>query len=212
MIGNDVVDLCDRDADSATFSARFDERVFAPSERSRIAMSADPETCRWRMWSAKEAAYKAARKADPTVIFSPKRFEVRFSETDSQGAEICLGSTNPSRIEVQFFFDGSSVHAVALAPGWKHARVVHGCERVSADSMGASRSFGPGSAARRLALQRLARALEFRRDQLEIRREDRIPVLFENGRPVAGNLSLSHHGEWVAFAFECGVTTGEAAE
>ena len=212
MIGNDIVDLCDPDADFATFSARFDQRVFAPSERSRIAMSEDPEICRWRMWSAKEAAYKAARKADPTVIFSPKRFEVRFLETDSPGAEIRLGSTNPSRIEVQFFSEGSSVHAVALSPGWKHARVVHGCERISTHSLGTASSSGSGSAARRLALARLARALEFRRDQLEIRREDRIPVLFENGRRVAGNLSLSHHGEWVAFAFECGVTTGEAAQ
>lgn len=210
MVGNDVVDLCDPDADFASYSPRFDERVFAPSERRCIATSADPETCRWRMWSAKEAGYKAVRKADPTVVFSPRRFEVRLEGTDSQAAEIRGESPGSSRIEVRFFFDESSVHAVALCPGWIAAKVVHGCERISTRLMETSSPDGPGSAARQLALERLASALEIRRDKLEIRREDRVPVLFENGRRVEGNLSLSHHGEWVAFAFESGVTTGEA--
>ena len=126
MVGNDVVDLCDPDADFASFSPRFDERVFAPSERRCIATSADPESCRWRMWSAKEAAYKAVRKTDPTVVFSPRRLEVRFTGTGSQDAEIRGESLGNSRIEVRFFFDASSVHAVALCPGWIDAKVVHG--------------------------------------------------------------------------------------
>ena len=33
MVGNDIVDLRDRDSDPATLHPRFDERVFAPHER-----------------------------------------------------------------------------------------------------------------------------------------------------------------------------------
>ena len=47
MVGNDVVDLRDPDADPATLSARFDLRVFGPDERDRLAASRHPVRLRW---------------------------------------------------------------------------------------------------------------------------------------------------------------------
>ena len=69
MLGNDVVDLRDPDSDVATHPARFDERVFAPGERALIQHSAQPARLRWQLWSAKEAAFKAAKKRSAATIF-----------------------------------------------------------------------------------------------------------------------------------------------
>ncbi len=84
MIGNDVVDLRDRDARPETLHPRFDARVFSPAERLALERSEDPDRQRWRLWSAKEAAYKLARKLDPSSTFSPSRFEVEL-DRDSRG-------------------------------------------------------------------------------------------------------------------------------
>ncbi len=48
MIGNDVVDLFDRDADSSTYRRGFDARVFTPAERRTIAEASEPERQRLR--------------------------------------------------------------------------------------------------------------------------------------------------------------------
>ena len=209
MVGNDIVDLRDRDADFATFSDRFDERVFAPSERRTVADSNAPEACRWHLWAAKEAAFKAARKASPGTVFSPMCFEVRWAGMGAREAEVRTETERPLRFEVRFFSEADSVHAVALCPGWTQAKVVHGCGRVVDRVADSSAADAPGAAARRLAVERLAQVLSLRPDRLEIRRDDRVPALYEGDRPVKGNLSLSHHGEWVAFAFESGVTMAE---
>ncbi len=76
MLGNDVVDLCDRDSHPTTLHPRFDERVFTDGERAALAASDSIGRERWRIWAAKEAAYKAARKLDARICFSPRRFVV----------------------------------------------------------------------------------------------------------------------------------------
>ncbi len=90
MVGNDVVDLADRDARSQTYALRFDARVFDRSERAAIERAGSPqslqspqstestESQRWRLWAAKEAAYKVARKENAGTVFTPARFGVRL--------------------------------------------------------------------------------------------------------------------------------------
>lgn len=205
MVGNDVVDLRDPDADSRSYSPRFDERVFAPSESRAIAAAANPEVCRWLTWSAKEAAYKALRKSDPDAVFSARCFEVEISRTDSLHARVSGGDApaGSADFEVRFFMGESAIHAVALQSGWNESSVIHGFERFETHSASAADPRAPGHAARRLACERVASALAGRAGDFEVRKEGRVPVLFESGRRVAGNLSLSHHGSWSAFAFEC---------
>lgn len=209
MIGNDVVDRCDPDAESASYSPRFDERVFAPSEKRILAQAADSETHRWLIWAAKEAAYKAHRKIEPNTFFSPKNFEVELSETAPECAVVNARTEPGAVFEVRFFLDGSAIHAVALYREWVEADVVHGCDRMTLGHSQTSAPETPSRAVRRFALERLASVLGRANDELEIRKEGRIPFLFENGRRVIGNLSLSHHGQWLAFAFEQDGVGGE---
>jgi hypothetical protein len=58
------------------------------------------------------------------------------------------------------------------------------------------------AAARALACGALADRLGVARERLSIAKRGRIPVLCADGAPAQADLSLSHHGRFVAFACE----------
>jgi phosphopantetheinyl transferase (holo-ACP synthase) len=191
MVGNDVVDLRARAVVAGPRHPRFDARVFAPSEHRALRESAEPNALRWTLWAAKEAAYKVAKKLDAATVWSPLRFVVSLRGTGDGSVEHA-GRSIPVRVEA----DGERVHAVASdraeALAALHARVA---ELDAADA-------DPSAAVRRLAREDLAPLLGSEPGALEVARRERIPVLRLAGRDAPFDLSLSHHGRFVAYAAE----------
>jgi phosphopantetheinyl transferase (holo-ACP synthase) len=191
MVGNDVVDLCDRSVAQGPRHPRFDARVFAPSEHRALRESAEPNPLRWAFWAAKEAAYKVAKKLDAAAVWSPLRFVVSFEHGLAGAVEY-----KDLRIPVQVERDAERVHALATDRVESLARL-QSCV-AALESPGAD----PSAAVRLLAREQLAPLLGVRPDQLEIAQRDRIPVLRSEGSDAPFDLSLSHHGRFVAFAAE----------
>jgi phosphopantetheinyl transferase (holo-ACP synthase) len=194
MIGNDVVDLCDADSRISEHHPRFDRRVFHASELALLQADADPERMRWLLWAAKESAFKLFRRRMPGFVFAPSRFIVSLRSPERGSVD-----ADGHRCEVRLRHGRDFVHAVALSES-------PGAGELCADvaTLGprdVESACGPSKAARRLAIAILASRLRADRGSLEIRREDRFPVLFRDGRRSAGELSLSHHGRFVAFAW-----------
>ncbi len=79
MLGNDVVDLRDPDANPESYRPRFDRRVFDPAELREIVRDPHPLARRWAHWAAKEAAYKLARQVAPDFVFAPAKLVVRYA-------------------------------------------------------------------------------------------------------------------------------------
>lgn len=196
MVGNDVVDLRDADATSR-LAPRFDARVFGPDEIASLDRSPDRSRRRWRLWAAKEAAYKAAVKLDAEIVFSPVRFRVRLDDDACEGrVETPVGS-----LVLRLWESQGAVHGVArTAPARACAatRVVEGMTRAP-DPQASGDPEAPGRRARRLACERVAAALGLPVSALEVRKRGRIPELWIQGRRGA-DLSLSHHGGVVGFA------------
>ncbi len=204
MIGNDVIDLQDPECRAEGRHARFDERVFGAGERARIAAAGagDAERLRWTLWSAKESAYKAARKELPGMAFVPARLVARLDGEPGQAtrATVCLGRR---RYCVHLVAGAQYVHAVA-----------HGmdepCEWPCVALQGEpAEPAAPSEAVRRLAIAELAPRLGVEPAELSIRRRGRVPILCLRGRPVPADLSLSHHGRFVAFACRLASLGGE---
>jgi phosphopantetheinyl transferase len=190
MVGNDVVDLHARAVVAGPRHPRFDARVFAPSEHRALRESAEPNALRWTMWAAKEAAYKVAKKLDAATVWSPLRFVVSLHDGGGGTVEHA-GRRIPVRVDA----DAERVHAVAI----DRAEALDGVRaRVAELSEGAD----PSAAVRRLAREELAPLLGAAPDAIEIARRERIPVLRLGGRDAPFDLSLSHHGRFVAFAAE----------
>ena len=189
MIGNDVVDLRDPDSRVETHHARFDDRVFDETERAVIAASVQGDRVRWFLWAAKESAYKAARKEDPRVVFAPSRFAVRL-----RAPTHAVVTAGDRRFHVELTADAECVHAVAHTADDPRAVIWSAVAPLLPDA-------AASAAVRRLAVEAVARTLGVETKEVVIRQNRHIPTLRLRGRSGGVDVSLSHHGRFVAFAY-----------
>jgi len=191
-VGNDIVDLADPETRHQGLHPRFDERVFRPGERALLGRSDSRHLMRWALWAAKESAYKAEKRLDPELVFSPKRFAVELSALPvAEGQGVAVGQVvhRGHVLDLQVHVDGTSLHAVASGARAAGARLLWRVDRVVSD---------PGATARRLAATAIGSALGLDPSDIQIVR--RPPVAIHRGRPLEVDVSLSHHGRFAAFA------------
>jgi len=189
MIGNDVVDLGDAEVQPGAIHARFDARVFAQDEREALRASGSPNRLRWILWAAKEAAYKAARKLDPQLGFSPSRMLVRL-ESDLRGEVHVAGR----RLFLGVDEDRLRIHALARTRPFEGDVVRSHVAYLPGEGADAR------SAVRALLIVGVAQSLGAAPQDLSIESRNRVPVLYHKGERVPVDLSISHHGRFVAWA------------
>jgi phosphopantetheinyl transferase (holo-ACP synthase) len=202
LVGNDVVDLRDPENQPDAIHVRFDERVFSPDERADILSSASPHLMRWALWAAKESAFKVARKMDPRACFSPRAFSVRLPRFDPGVRRAILTEVRHAagRFRVQVRATDDWVHALASvsgsvpdAPVWKVRPLTRPGEELSMDA---------SARVRQVARSALSSALGlFPSDIVIAAAAKRAPRAWSRGRRLAIDLSLSHHGRFVACAW-----------
>ena len=191
MIGNDIVDLRDPEVQPGASHPRFDRRVFAPEERSALGASGARERLRWIFWAAKEAAYKVARKRDSECVFSPVRFVVKL-DASLAGAVEHEGECYPVRVVEE----EELVHAVATDSRSADPEPEMLCRVARLPSPDTDAS----SLVREIARQELAPRIGAAPEELHVVGRGRVPVLCRGGEPAGLDLSLSHHGRFVAYA------------
>jgi len=189
MLGNDVVDFAHRGTQPGAQNPRFDARVFCERERALIA-SDSTQRVRWVLWAAKEAAYKAAKKLDRATVWAPSRFEVTL-ESRERGT-VAHGER---RFELRVDESVDYVHALASDDA-----SAEGATRGVREIAGSEAS----AEARAFACCELAAQLGADASELSVAKRGRIPVLCVRGEPARADLSLSHHGRFVAFACALG--------
>ena len=193
-VGNDVVDLGDDETQLDQLHPRFLQRVFTKLEGNRILSSTDSRVSLWGHWAAKESVYKAARKRNPSLPFAHSSFVVE--DWEDVAAESCTGRIAHEGWDylVDVARTKDWLHAVALPLDSKNEepKLVHGVE-VRPEELDAS------TAVRLFACARLAKELDCDPNQLTITRTWP-PLLLREGRSTGVDVSLSHHGRWLAFA------------
>ncbi len=194
MIGNDVVDL----ADAGEPSARFVSRVLAPEER-RIVDGSGAARSRavWRLWTAKEAAYKALARSDPELPFRHARFVV--------DVEAGVVSYDGRRVPVGWDERGNALSCVARGEEPVVTAIATLDEVPVAAGPPAER---PSRAALGLARRLLGAWLDAEPPELEVVRPFRgrgrrpgPPEVWRTGARLDEiELSLAHDGDYVACA------------
>ena len=204
------MDLRDPENQPDVLHPRFDLRVFSAFERARLAADASAHATRWKMWAAKESAFKVARKLDERARFLPLRFRVRL--LDGTRAVVRHAA---DRFDVRFEETEDWVHAVATRWGESvEALPSFAVEALPSLSVEALPSFaaeplrrGCAAAAqasgrvRELARGAIGRVMSIAPSEIEISRIGRIPVALRDRIPLDIDFSLSHHGRFLACAW-----------
>jgi len=195
MVGNDVVDLADADARIGARHPRFDKRAFAPGERRGIEAAGGESSLRWILWAAKESAFKVAKQHDSATVFSPSRFVVELDGA-LRGRVRHGKDVYPVRVTRR----GDYVHAVATGPRGDPERVLAGVRRVAGDADGGGDGALSSRAVRAFAVAEIAPRIKTPADSMRIERRGRIPRLVHRDGRHAADVSLSHHGRFIAYA------------
>jgi len=203
-VGNDVVDLRDPSNQPDAIHPRFDARAFTASELRELRGSASPHRRRWTLWAAKESTYKAAKKLDPTVRFFPREFVVEGlgEGLGEEGAEVHHRS---GRFVVRLRHCDEWVHAVATPRSrlgrrrsvttrspWPGSVGVRSIERARGN---------PSEVVRDLAMDSIASGMAVARKDMELEARGRIPQVRMRDAQLRVDLSLSHDGQYVAWAW-----------
>ncbi|MDH4263224.1 MAG: 4'-phosphopantetheinyl transferase superfamily protein [Spirochaetia bacterium] len=91
-LGNDIVDLNDPDTVNLLNNKKFLQRVFCESELENLTQLAidKQNSYLWKLWAAKEAAYKSIKRLRNDIIFSPRRFHVSSDTASVNYEDVCF--------------------------------------------------------------------------------------------------------------------------
>lgn len=211
-IGNDLIDLAAAHNRGRAADPRLLARVLSAGERQWLAAGGDGDARFATLWSAKEAAYKALKKARPEQVFAPGRWQVETAALDA------AGEVHRGRIAI----DDRTVLTLCWRRRrhWLHCLAVLGPPPAILDA--AVRTLGHGRpratftereragfvCAESAAVRALAKRLLRRRglDPVEIVRTPQgrslspPRVLCDGAEAPGTDLSLSHDGRFVAAA------------
>jgi len=195
LVGNDIVDLRDAESQPEALHSRFDSRVFTPVEREALMVAASPHALRWTLWAAKESAYKIAKKLDSGARFLWREFS---THPTGEGRYVVVYASH--HFDVRVDRTEEWVHAVATFasadPRSAHGRVQAGIEGLGDLNTDVSQT------ARNVARAALGSLIELPPSQIQVVSDRGIPVAGWQNRRLPVDLSLSHHGRFVAWA--CG--------
>jgi phosphopantetheinyl transferase (holo-ACP synthase) len=207
-VGNDVVDLKEPENLGKCGNERFLDRVLTVAERTLVVDAKESDALLWSFWAAKEAAYKAVSRGDPSVCSIPRRYHVFLDSgnsgatgADSMGPEGRLAGrvvTPVGEFALQIILTEDYVHAVVTESAAGFAGITHRVDRADAKDGGDASQF-----VRRQLLGEIARRLDCPLEDLAVRKGQSgsgPPEVYFRDQPLAVELSLSHDGRFAAFA------------
>ena len=209
-VGNDVVDRSHPRCRYKATDVRFLERVFDQPERERILSAPDVDRALWRAWGAKEAAFKVVSK----LRGSPPPFShtrLRVTRDDPGGGVVSYGDVRVAFMETPGDSD-VRVHVLAWPagdPSHLETRIEvlpQGPPQIEALTDRERRAVhSPASGwIRVMARAHAAAVLGVPETDVEIACSPGppgrgIPRLLVGGEPADWDISLSHHGRFLAW-------------
>ncbi len=230
LVGNDIVDLNKAGYPDKHKNSRFVSRVFSEHEQRAIFNSKNPDLTLWMIWAAKETAFKLVSKISGPPVFSHKKFATvlqRFKELDEISIECAAKVTYTEHFfDMRIFANRECVHAVGsgLQDSEKTGSVIFSntkfldsrerekwgseirLEKHFTEAELSSIRYPESGLVRFFCKQEIASKLKIEPADLQIIRPEEQnkslpPFLLLDDKRVNIDVSLSHHGRWLAWAY-----------
>lgn len=207
-VGNDIVDLTDHYAREKSKDTRFLKRVLTENEQNRLLDSDDPDRMLWAFWSAKEAAYKVVSKSHPDVSSSPRRYDVTFDD-DTIMATPGRVETPQGVVHVLVTSGKSHVHCIGISENIDiSTKIKHGMHYIGdnldvrlPDVAKIESKMAREAAKKSIASHLMLNPMDVNILRPETSRRNTPPNVYINGEKTDIDISLSHDGRFVGYAF-----------
>ncbi len=187
MIGNDIVDIAEAKQKSNWQRPRFLEKLFTLKEQQIIQISEAPFLMLWRLWSMKEAAYKLYTQLHPSRFYSPKQFECEINGSSGEVRYKDFECYVNTKITAQYILSEARFVAMAMNSEWIKLN----------DSSPKQQS----DVVKNILLSKIGEQYTILKNDLKlIKSEFGIPSVYQNSKKLKINISISHHGNYGAYA------------
>lgn len=210
--------------------SRFLKKTLTDEEIEIVNLSRNPDTVLWSFWACKEAAYKVIKKSHHEDSFIPRRWSVKIRLQSTKhpvpsGAESSVRLRNnmgqyhqphTGYQKGQVIIPGREAVSVYLSSHLSYVHCIASNSLSALDSSIWGINILPGrkdgqndnlsSLARKCLARRLAIFLHLSQSDIKIRRikngtELQPPIVYIGGMRSDIDLSLSHDGRFISYAF-----------
>jgi phosphopantetheinyl transferase (holo-ACP synthase) len=223
-IGNDVVDWQDPANAKKSWDLPYLKKILTPAEIGFVHTDENSDLALWSLWGCKETAYKVIRKSNAGAAFLPRQWSVIRADlsirkgqkrrgggpslplnqsqcTQTAGKVILPGK---DAVFVQCFATADYVHCIGSDDIDALDKIIWRVELVPTAEHG--KNADPSLFVRQQLAQRLADNYHLNLRDLEIRRakkdgELQPPCVYLTHAKAPFDISLSHDGQFVAYAF-----------
>jgi len=180
--------------------SRFLKRILTDAEIELVKDAKNSDEALWSLWACKESAYKVIKKILPDTAFIPKRWQVVFNKTQSECSEGKVVITGNDGIFIRLFSNHDYIHCVGADKLAELDKIISGVEILP------EKENNPSFFSRLCLAKRLAKHFLLDIHQIKIKRikekgELQPPRAYIDGRKTDTDVSLSHDGRFVAYAF-----------
>lgn len=184
---------------------RYLKKILTSAEIEFVCNSENPDKALWSFWACKETGYKTIRKSYAGLSFLPRQWSVRLNRHNKMltEGEVVIAGADPVFVRI-FDLPAGCMHCVGADNLTDLDGIIWGIETLPEFSSGEDNE--PSSFGRRCLTRKLAGLYKLNFRELEVRRaggggELQPPQLYYENKKTPFDISLSHDGKFVAYAF-----------
>jgi hypothetical protein len=165
-----------------------------------VKKAGNPDAALWSLWACKEAAYKVIKKSFPDTAFIPRRWQAVFNKSQSEFSEGEVTVPGKDAVFIRLFSNSEYVHCIGADSLAALYKLIWKVDELPKEENNSSLF------SRQCLVQNLAQYFSLNLQQIKIKRkrengELQPPRVYLNGKKTDIDISLSHDGRFVAYAF-----------
>jgi phosphopantetheinyl transferase (holo-ACP synthase) len=185
-------------------NSRFLKKILTNAEIEFVQNAKDPDATLWSYWACKETAYKVIKKSCLDAAFLPRQWTVIFNKiesTYSNGEVIIPGK---DRVYIHLFSNLQYVHCIGADVFTALDELIWSVDVLPEEKD--EKNIDPSFFSRNCLGQNLAQYFSLNFHNIKIKRarengELQPPRVYVSGRKTNIDISLSHDGRFIAYAY-----------
>jgi hypothetical protein len=181
--------------------SRFLKKILTNAEIEFIQNAENPDAALWSHWACKETAYKVIKKSFPDAAFIPRQWQVTFNRSKSKYSDGEVIIPGKDRVYIRLFSNLQYVYCIGADALTALDELIW-----SVDVLPEKEKINLSLFLRNCLAQSLAKHFSLNFHHIKIKRtrengELQPPCVYVNGRKTDIDISLSHDGRFVAYAY-----------